>query len=326
MTFQLRPLPWLILSLLAAACGPAPQAKDVGAPQEPTQELAIVPPVFCHLPTEGDATDSAFLRLKQLFRERNPGFDIDWTVSDGYPERDVPHVLFIQSGDTKAQVGDEHSDVSVGDIVLLRPGEDLLLDDPCGLLVYRTNVAFPEELPTFIRPDWDEKITDTPGGCAEEEGAYRRILLTWLGKNGPYLYHALNAHRVRIMDSFSHYHPLEGGFDEFYLVQMVQPGAKLITSTATRAIEERSSIDVESAPGLMQERTLRVGDLVYLPRGTIHRGLGGVLAQVITIPGFRPGAEIGVDHHLRAINERLSLNETVALPYNVSASDRAVIK
>ena len=78
----------------------------------------------------------------------------------------------------------------------------------------------------MIRPDWDPNITDIPGGCATETNAYRRILLTWKQEVGQYLYHALNAHRVRIMDSFSHYHPVEGGFDEFYLVQMALPDAQ----------------------------------------------------------------------------------------------------
>ena len=39
-----------------------------------------------------------------------------------------------------------------------------------------------------------------------------------------------------------------------------------------------------------------------------------------------PGAEIGVDHHLRAINERLGLEGDQALPYNRDASDRRTVK
>ena len=69
-----------------------------------------------------------------------------------------------------------------------------------------------------------------------------------------------------------------------------------------------------------------VGDLVYLPRGTVHRGFGGVLAQIITAPGFRPGAEIGVDHHLRAINGRLGLTGEDALPFREASASRAVVK
>lgn len=69
-----------------------------------------------------------------------------------------------------------------------------------------------------------------------------------------------------------------------------------------------------------------VGDLVYLPRGVMHRGVGGVVTQVITVPGFIPGSEIGVDHHLRAINERLQLEGERKLPYNEEFSSEQVIR
>ena len=63
-----------------------------------------------------------------------------------------------------------------------------------------------------------------------------------------------------------------------------------------------------------------------MPRGIVHRGLGGVLAQVISVPGFRPNAEIGVDHHLTAINDRLGLIGDDALPFNAAASLETVVK
>ena len=131
---------------------------------------------------------------------------------------------------------------------------------------------------------------------------------------------------MRITDSFSHYHPLDGGFDEFYFVQMVQPEGRLIVSGRTEAIESPETVTAEEASSLLETHRLEVGDLVYIPRGVVHRGLGGVLAQVITVPGFRPGAEIGVDHHLRAINESLLLDGANALPYNEAASENATVK
>ena len=181
-------------------------------------------------------------------------------------------------------------------------------------------------MPAAIRPDWDPNITDVPGGCATETGAYRRILLTWLKDNGPYTFHGLNAHRVRITDSFTHYHPVDTGFDEFYLVQMSNDEDRLLTSYHAEAIESPETMTPELAGQLFEVHDVRAGDLIYLPRGVIHRGLGGVLAQVITVPGFRPGTEIGVDHHLLAINERLGLEGDDALPYNVEASTGAVVR
>ena len=47
---------------------------------------------------------------------------------------------------------------------------------------------------------------------------------------------------------------------------------------------------------------------------------------MITVPGFIPGSEIGVDHHLRAINERLGLRGERALPFNAEASEGPVVK
>ncbi|MEM6672231.1 MAG: hypothetical protein AAF726_05270 [Planctomycetota bacterium] len=280
----------------------------------------------------GDAEGVAALRAD--FARRNPGYDLEWRQDlGGYRAEGVAVVAFVQSGAATARV--ERADgasvpcdpeLTVGDVVLLRPGERVDAEGPLSAVLFTVPEPLPPGLPPFVRPDWDENITDTPGGCAEETGAYRRILLTWLETVGPYVYHALNCHRVRITDSFAHFHPTEGGFDEFYLVQMVQPGAVLYTSEATDSIVDPDSVTEESAARLIQKHSLEVGDLVYLPRGTVHRGYGGVLAQIITAPGFKPGAEIGVDHHLRAINERLGLAGDAALPYREASSTRAVIK
>ncbi len=287
---------------------------------------------FAHLGrSQGDA--AGFAALRGAFVAANPGYDLAWHAPLAELEAVAsPLVLFVQSGEATASVVREgrtercDPPLTSGDVVLLRPGERIVPDGELGALAFHVPVPLPEELPSFVRPDWDPEITDTPGGCAEESGAYRRILLTWLGKNGPYLYHALNCHRVRITDSFSHYHPREGGFDEFYLVQMVQPGARLITSESVEAIENPEAVTREGAATLVESHALAVGDLVYLPRGTMHRGLGGVLAQVITAPGFKPGAEIGVDHHLFAINERLGLEGVDALPLHEANARRAVVK
>lgn len=289
-------------------------------------------PIFiAHLgQANGDA--QAFDVIRHQFRVRNAGYDVAFLANTQRVEALAKHRLVFVQEETaglrtvECSVGDEHSSTGGGDIILLHPGIPLHVDEPLDFLVFDVPVQFPAELPTFIRPDWDEQITDTPGGCATETGAYRRILLTWLRDNGPYIYHALNAHRVRITDSFSHYHPIESGFDEFYFVQMVQPNGRIIVSAQTARIEDPASVERAEIAGLLQEYHLEVGDLVYIPRGIVHRGVGGVLAQVITVPGFRPGAEIGVDHYLREINELLGLTEADALPFHEAASRAPVIR
>ncbi|TAH39527.1 MAG: hypothetical protein EYC70_01710 [Planctomycetota bacterium] len=270
----------------------------------------------------GDA--AALERLRATFVRANPGYDFEWLpAATGLAAATQPRVVFVQEGScADAAVAAARSALSVGDIVLLRPQEALELSEPVGLLVFRTPDAFPGRLPAFIRPDWDPGITDTPGGCATETGAYRRILLTWLAEKGPYVYHGLNAHRVRIWDSFTHYHPRAGGFDELYLVQAAPAGAQLLAGDHVARIESPEQVRADEAMELLRPCPLRAGDLVYIRRGVAHRGLGGVLAQVITVPGFRPGAEIGLDHHLRAIHERLQL----PVPYHAEASAAPVIR
>lgn len=281
-----------------------------------------------------------FKAIREVFKDRNPGYDMTYLSGVRQVDaRDITQVVFVQEigGITNQDVigqatimdqtgSDRKSEIIVGDILILNDGEKMHFDTEMGLLVFQVPRKPDQELPAFIRPDWDPHITDTPGGCATEIDAYRRILLTWEEEVGNYIYHAINAHRVRIRDSFSHYHPEEGGFDEFYLVQLVEPGAKIITSEQTELIKQPENVNRSQVDDLVQEYELDVGDLVYLPRGVVHRGYGGVVTQVITVPGFIPGSEIGVDHHLRKINEGLDLNGDEALPFNMEASKEEVIR
>ncbi|WP_114751024.1 hypothetical protein [Pleomorphovibrio marinus] len=277
--------------------------------------------------SQGD--ESGLEAIRQDFIDKNPGYDLHYHAeTQSLDPKDITQVVFVQEGGGTALVKgnkEKSSKVAIGDIVLLKKGERMEVDSLLSLLVFDVPEKPSEELPNFIRPDWDPNITDEPGGCATETNAYRRILLTWKKEVGNYVYHAINAHRVRIMDSFSHYHPEEIGFEEFYLVQMVMPGAKLITSEKVDVISNPEAVKKEQVDSLFDEYKLDVGDLVYLPRGVMHRGLGGVLAQVITVPGFIPGSEYGVDHWIKQINNNLGLKGDDALPFNEGASDHQVI-
>ncbi len=276
--------------------------------------------------SEGDT--AGFSNLRATFVERNPSYDLDffYQVSEILP-KEIYRLAFVQNGEGKAQLSNNQSSAfSVGDIIFIDKGQRLTTDSLLDVLVFDVPDPLPNEIPPFIRPDWDPNITDIPGGCATERNAYRRILLTWEDNVGEYLYHALNAHRVRIMDSFTHYHPVQGGFDEFYLVQMALPEAKLITSNQVDLIRQSEKVTKKDTEHLLDTTELQKGDLVYIPRGIAHRGLGGVLTQVITVPGFIPGSEIGIDHHLKAINDKFLLEGKDALPLNESASLSEVIK
>ncbi|MFP4093421.1 MAG: hypothetical protein ACLFUB_02980 [Cyclobacteriaceae bacterium] len=300
--------------------------KKDNVPSNDIEEVTQADGIMVARLSQGDTANFAAIRAE--FKKRNQGYDLQYYHQvKQVPAANDYRLAFIQTGGGTAELSQQDtSKVSVGDIVYLDKNVAMETDSLLDVLVFTVPEPLPQEIPAFIRPDWDSNITDVPGGCATENNAYRRILLTWQGKVGHYLYHALNAHRVRIMDSFTHYHPENGGFDEFYLVQMVMPKAKLITSDQVDLITQPEKVQHEHTEGIIDETQLQVGDLVYLPRGVAHRGLGGVLAQVITVPGFVPGSEIGLDHHLRAINENLDLEGKDKLPYNELASRSAVIK
>lgn len=277
--------------------------------------------------------DTAAVRqIAAAFEASNPGHELRWRPGLRTIEADSRgRVLLVQEGETRVEASKADgsvvaSDLTVGDVILIGPGESAQFGSAIDVLEFTLPDAPAAVVPRVIRPDWDPRITDTPGGCATDPGAYRRVLLTWLGKNGPYTFHGLNVHRVRIDDSFTHYHPLVGGFDEFYLVQAVRPGARILTSERTADIVKPETVRREDVGELLRSTELAVSDLVYLPRGTAHRGVGGVVTQVITVPGFVPGAEIGLDHHLRAINERLGLTGDAALPLHLAGAERPIVR
>ena len=297
----MRSLPLVLLSLVVGACQPAREAAIRGV-------------------RLGDV--SGFSALRESFVRNNPGYDLAYHPgSRELAPTAADRVVFVQGPAGRDQAP------TVGDVLLVRGGKAWQLegDGAVDLLAFSLPARLPGALPDVVRPDWDPRITDTPGGCATEGDAYRRILLTWKPQVGPYILRQLNAHRVRIKDSFSHYHPVDGGFDEFYLVQQAPAGARLLTSRAVEAIEARA-VDAQQAETLITSHDLHVGDLIYLPRGTMHRGLGGALVQVISVPGFVPRSEIGVDHHLWAINRQLGLTGAAALPFHVVAARTQVVK
>ncbi len=330
-------LPALLLSALAvAACGggEAGADADVSEPETVTEQRSAKV-LRAHL-FDGDVDgQAAFARIRDRFKAANPGYGMTFlAAANEIAGVDGNRLVFVQApveeepaaAEIHTAGGTKETELHVGDIAVLRAGDRLTAEPAIAALVFDVPDAPGDTVPAAIRPDWDPDITDVPGGCATETGAYRRILLTWLQQNGPYTFHGLNAHRVRITDSFTHYHPVDTGFDEFYLVQMSNDVDQLLTSYHAATIESPETMTPELARELFDVHDVRAGDLIYLPRGVIHRGLGGVLAQVITVPGFRPGAEIGVDHHLLAINERLGLEGNEALPYNVEASTQPIVR
>jgi len=288
-------------------------------------------------PARADGDEDRLAALRQAFARANPGYKLAWDPAlRELPPSPHARALFVQAGANHEAFVDHHdpalrwsvaSAVASGDVAILPPHAGFSISPPADgalqALVFTVPGPAPAGVPDFVRPDWDPRLTDVPGGCATQTGAYRRILLTWNREVGPYVWHAINAHRVRIDDSFTHYHPVNGGFDEFYLVQSAPPGAKLLTSTRVDLLLDPASASAADAPAMIQEHPLRTGDLIYLPRGVAHRGIGGALVQVITVPGFRPDAEIGLDAGIAALDATLTAAGVAPLPRHEPAQERA---
>lgn len=255
-----------------------------------------------------------FKRLQTAFVQRNRGYRM-WHVR-GATRIDATEALivFFQAGEGEACSERATSFFSVGDVAVLRPCETLCTNAPFEAVMFAVPQTLPESLPTFLRPDHDSEFLDQPGGCATEAAAYRRALLTWDAADGPHVFRGLNAHRVRMVDSLSHYHPAEGGHDELYLVQEASSGAAILHSDRVARILTPDDVTRAEATALVRRLPLRQGDLVYVPAGEMHRAVAGVLAQVIAVPGFVPGAEIGLDEYLQRINVALDLKGHEALP------------
>jgi hypothetical protein len=259
-----------------------------------------------------------FRRLHAAFVQHNPDYRLWHTRGATRIDATEPLVVFFHGGQGEACCERATSNFTLGDVALLRPGETLCADAPFDAVLFALPVAIPDALPTFLRPDHDEVFRDRPGGCAPQPGAYRRALLTWQAEDGPFVLHGLNVHRVRMDDSISHYHPAHEGHDELYLVQDCKAGAALLHSDRVARILAADTVTRDEVRALIHRVPLAAGDLVYIPRGQMHRAVAGVLAHVIAVPGFRPGGEVALDEQILRINTRLGLRGHEALPVHAA--------
>ena len=280
-----------------------------------------------------------FEALAKAFGDRNPGSAVRYfATADGCDASDRHRVVFLQRGETRARVLPKEgeavvSDLRVGDLLALRPGDAVHFETAVDVVAFEIGEPLAATVPPIIRPDFDPALSDRPGGCATDPGAYRRLLLTWDPERGPYVNHGFNCHRVRIDDSFTHYHPVDGGWDELYLVQEAPPGAELLVCRETARLDREQldpagpagSLEPLGAPdlgGLFESIPLHAGSMVLLPRGLAHRGRGGAVVQVIAVPGFRPGYEVPLDNAIQRLNGRFALTGGRRLPLHVQGVDR----
>lgn len=280
-----------------------------------------------------------FESLAARFAGSNPGSAVRFAAeAREMPAADRDRVVFVQRGATRGMVTTRdgtsmESDLRVGDLLALRPGDTADFETAVDVVAFEIAEPLAATVPAIIRPDFDPALSDRPGGCATDPGAYRRLLLTWDPERGPYVNRGFNCHRVRIDDSFTHYHPVDGGWDELYLVQEAPRGAELLVCRETARLD-REQLDPEGAAGslpplgspeldgLFRSIPLHAGSMVLLPRGLAHRGRGGAVVQVIAVPGFRPGYEVPLDGAIQRLNGRFALTGGRRLPLHVEGVAR----
>lgn len=285
----------------------------------PSQESStqLLPPEVLVAHVAGPKRGEGLSALEVFFREHCPGYGLKMRQeSPSMARRGLHAVTFIQAGEGRLVIDDGAPiEVRVGDLVVEHPGKTYHYLDPVETISFTLpeEQVFDSAIPDVVRPDFDPLLTDRPGGCATDPGAYRRLLLTWNPERGPYVHHGFNCHRVRIDDSFSHYHPVDGGFDEFYLVQEAPRGAVLLTSQRTSDLLA-DTISEGEVGEVLDRIQLEAGQLIMIPRGVTHRGRGGAVVQVLAVPGFKPGQEIAMDEAIRRVNGRFALTGGKALP------------
>ena len=281
----------------------------------PLLQDAALPPDVVVAHVSGSKRGEGVAELNQRLGQVAPGYSVVVHDASSPLPPGAQGVTFLQGEGEFVGEGSQPLSLRIGDMVIHRSDgpSSIRTGDELVSFVLPTDVMIDPDIPTLIRPDFDPRLTDRPGGCATDPGAYRRLLLTWNPERGPYVLHGFNCHRVRIDDSFSHYHPVEGGFDEFYLVQEAPAGARLIVSRRTSELLA-GAVEAGDVDELIRSIPLEAGQLILIPRGVTHRGLGGAVIQVLAIPGFLPGQEIPMDEAIRKVNGRFALIGDRALP------------
>ncbi len=150
-------------------------------------------------------------------------------------------------------------------------------------------------------------LADTAGGCNPDFDPFRRLPLTWAynypGETGDGL-NWVNSHVVNIPKetSPSHFHPSRGvesagrGIPQREMYLVLDPRAYQLDTWGRKA----ALIVFPDLRDLRryEQHGLEPGMFVYIPPGTGHRGLD-VLANVLTIPGFKPHNEYYIDRDIR---------------------------
>jgi hypothetical protein len=287
----MRRLHSLLLLLSITAC--------VNAPERVFHSKEANRPSYLARLGKAEGDEGGWASLCAEFESGNHGYSLSWIPETKELNPGGKGVcFFVGFGTADGRIGEARSRVTGGDLVLLRPGETLVLDAPLSGLVLTIPRPFPPDLPHWIHPNSDPRlsrsamISANAAPASSPDTDYVLDLLAWNAERSPYLCHSVNAHRIRVSESAAYMHPLEGGHDQLYWIREASAGAELWIDSA-EAAEQGLSSAAQAAGPVLEAHALQIHDLILVPRGRVHK-LKGVSAIAISVPGTRPGSFVRV--------------------------------
>ncbi len=220
---------------------------------------------------------------------------------------------------------DSYEPVGMGDQMVIMPDESMQVKGKIRCLWIKALDKVNPHASTMRRVRY---LKDLAGGCNIAFDPFRRLPLTWFVKDitadNPDGYNRVNSHIVNMAEEFSrtHFHPVKaigGGKPQHELYMVLDPAVYRL-STYGRKSYAYFFPDLEDL-AKFEKVDLSPGDLVYIPPGTAHRGVN-VLANVLTLPGFKPRNEYYIDKKIKNSTEgKAPYNE-----YMLSVSSRYDVK
>jgi len=194
--------------------------------------------------------------------------------------------------------------IGVGDQIIIKPDRTVKVRGKLKCIWIEDLKAIEPQTSIVRRIKY---LKDLTGGCNIAFDPFRRLPLTWyvkgITKENPDGYNRVNSHVVNMAEEFSrtHYHPskaIGGGKPQHELYLVLDP-SEFNLRTYGRKSYAYFYPDIDDLSNYLRV-DLRPGHVVYIPPGTGHRG-ANILANVITLPGFKPKNEWYIDKKIKRL-------------------------
>jgi len=209
---------------------------------------------------------------------------------------------FTEMGWSTKKAEGSYEPIGMGDQVVIRPRESVMARGDIRYLWIEDLNKIDPHVSTTRRVCY---LKDLAGGCNIAFDPFRRLPHTWCVKgidtHNPDGLNRVNSHVVNMAEELSrtHFHPpvAAGGGKPQHELYMVLDQAGYGLSTYGR---RSCAYFFPNLEGLSEYEKvdLSPGNIVYIPPGTAHRGVN-ILADVLTLPGFKPGNEWYIDKKIK---------------------------